>query len=161
MRDFASLGLWPFPDAIFYLFVGELVEDNWGKLVGFSSVKDFDLIQCNLKSVSIFSYYWLFLGKKLWSLPRPCYSLAHTTIVQTHMNPSDFYRQVKIEIFIAKAGNTLVSRLFSALARILDMIRFDMKILWCSKLFNDCSWLKRGHVNFVTLWIPWWKHSFK
>ena len=75
---------------------------------------------------------------------------VHTTIVQTHMNPSDFYRQVKIDslIFIAKAWNTLVSRLFSALARILDMIRFDMKILWCSKLFNDCSWLKiEGHVK--------------
>ena len=64
MRDFASLGLWPFPDAIFYFFVGELLEDNWGKLVGFSSVKDVDFIQCNLKSVSIFSYYWLFFGKK-------------------------------------------------------------------------------------------------
>ena len=31
MWDFASLGLWPFPDDIFYLFVGELVEDDWGK----------------------------------------------------------------------------------------------------------------------------------
>ena len=31
MRDFASLGLWPFPDAIFYLFVGELVENYWGE----------------------------------------------------------------------------------------------------------------------------------
>ena len=62
MRDFASLGLWPFPDAIFYLFVGELVENYWGKLVGFSSLKDVDLIQCNLKSVSIFSYCWLFFG---------------------------------------------------------------------------------------------------
>ena len=58
MRHFASLGLWPFPDAIFYLFVGELLENHWGKLVGFSSVKDVDLIQFNLKSVSIFSYYW-------------------------------------------------------------------------------------------------------
>ena len=38
MRDFGSQGLWPFPDAIFNLFVGELVEDNWEKLVGFSSV---------------------------------------------------------------------------------------------------------------------------
>ena len=62
MRDFASQGLWPFPDAIFYLFVGELVEDNWGKLLGFSSVKSVDFIQCKLKSDSIFSYYWLFCG---------------------------------------------------------------------------------------------------
>ena len=66
MRDFASLGFRPFPDAIFYLFVGELVENYWGKLVGFSSVKDVDFIQCNLKSVSIFSYYWLFLGSKTY-----------------------------------------------------------------------------------------------
>ena len=28
-----------------------------GTLVGFSSVKDVDLIQSNLKSVAIFSYY--------------------------------------------------------------------------------------------------------
>ena len=28
------------------------------KLVGFSSVKGVDFFQCNLKSVSIFSYYW-------------------------------------------------------------------------------------------------------
>ena len=34
MRDFASLGLWHFADAIFYLFVRELVEDNWGKTGG-------------------------------------------------------------------------------------------------------------------------------
>ena len=33
-----------------------------GGLVGFSSVKDVDLIQSNLKSDSIFSYYWLFFG---------------------------------------------------------------------------------------------------
>ena len=59
MRDFASLGLWPFPDAIVYLFVGELVENYWGDWWGF---KDVDLIQCNLKSVSTFSYYWLFFG---------------------------------------------------------------------------------------------------
>ena len=51
-----------FPDDIFYLFVGELVEDNWGKLLGFSSVKNVDFIQSNLKSDSIFSYYWLFFG---------------------------------------------------------------------------------------------------
>ena len=57
MRDFASLGLWPFPDAIFYLFVGELVENYWGKLVGFSSVKDVDLIQCNLKFLVIIDFF--------------------------------------------------------------------------------------------------------
>ena len=34
MRDFASLWLLPFPDAIFYLFVGELVENYWGKTGG-------------------------------------------------------------------------------------------------------------------------------
>ena len=31
MRNFWSLGLWPFPDAIFYLLVGELVKNYWGK----------------------------------------------------------------------------------------------------------------------------------
>ena len=31
--------------------------------MGFSSIKDVDLIQCNLKSVSIFSYDY-YLGKK-------------------------------------------------------------------------------------------------
>ena len=46
----------------FNFFVEELVEDNWGKLLRFSSVKDVDFIQCNLKSDSIFSYYWLFFG---------------------------------------------------------------------------------------------------
>ena len=44
MWEFASLGLWPFLDAIFYSFVGELVENYWGKTGGFSSVKDVDLI---------------------------------------------------------------------------------------------------------------------
>ena len=34
MRDFASQGLWPFPDDIFNFFVGELVENNWGKTGG-------------------------------------------------------------------------------------------------------------------------------
>ena len=42
MRDFASQGLWPFPDAIFKFFVEELVEDNWGKLVGFRFLVTFD-----------------------------------------------------------------------------------------------------------------------
>ena len=50
-------GVVTFPDDIFHFFVGELVENNWGKLVGFSSVKNVDFIQCNLKSHSIFSYY--------------------------------------------------------------------------------------------------------
>ena len=41
-----------------------------GKLVGFSSVKDVDFIQCNLKSVSICSYHWLFFWvKSIQSLP--------------------------------------------------------------------------------------------
>ena len=62
MPDFASQGLWPFPDDIFSFFVGELVETIGEKLVGFSSVKNVDFIQCNLKSDSIFSYYWLFFG---------------------------------------------------------------------------------------------------
>ena len=62
MPDFASPGLWPFSDAIFNFFVEELVKDNGEKLVGFSSVKDVEFIQSNLKSVSIFSYYWLFFG---------------------------------------------------------------------------------------------------
>ena len=55
--------------------VGELVEDNWGKLVEFSSVKDVVLIQSNLKSVSIFSYYH-FGGKKHIESTMLCYSLA-------------------------------------------------------------------------------------
>ena len=59
---FCKPGFVTFPDAIFNFFVEELVEDNWGKVVGFLSVKDVDLIQSNLKSVSIFSYYSLFFG---------------------------------------------------------------------------------------------------
>ena len=51
MQDFASQGLWPFPDDIFNFFVGELVKDFEEKLAGFLSVKDVDLIQSNLKSV--------------------------------------------------------------------------------------------------------------
>ena len=50
----------------FDFFVEELVEDNWGKLLGFSSVKNVDFIQSNLKSDSIFSYYWLFFGWKTY-----------------------------------------------------------------------------------------------
>ena len=34
MRDFASQELWPFPYEIFDLFVGELLENNWGKTGG-------------------------------------------------------------------------------------------------------------------------------
>ena len=34
MRDFASQGLWPFPDAIFNFLFFEQVEDNWGKTGG-------------------------------------------------------------------------------------------------------------------------------
>ena len=74
MQDFASQGLWPFPDAIFIFFDEELVKDNWGKLVGFLSVKDVELIQPNLKSVSIFSYYWLFFEWKtckVYALSQP------------------------------------------------------------------------------------------
>ena len=33
----------------FNFFVEELVEDNWGKLLGFSLVKNVDFIQSNLK----------------------------------------------------------------------------------------------------------------
>ena len=65
MRDFASLGLWPFPDAIFYLFVGKLVENYWGKTGGGSR---------QLRMLTWFSVVWnlfqflgiidYFLGKK-------------------------------------------------------------------------------------------------
>ena len=43
--------------------------------MGFSSVNDVDLIQSNLKSVSIFSYYY-FGGKKHIESTMLCYSLA-------------------------------------------------------------------------------------
>ena len=33
----------------------------------------------------------------LFTAPMQATGQAHTTIVQTHMNPSDFYRQVKID----------------------------------------------------------------
>ena len=62
---FASQGLWTFPDDIFNFSVGELVEDNWGKLTGFLSVKDVDLIQSNLKSVSILVTTYYFWGKNI------------------------------------------------------------------------------------------------
>ena len=39
-----SQGLWPFPDAIFNFFVEELVEDNWGKLLGLMMLTWFCLI---------------------------------------------------------------------------------------------------------------------
>ena len=57
MRDFASQGLWPFADDTFNFFVGELVDNNWGKLVGFSLVKNVYFIHFNLKSDSVISYY--------------------------------------------------------------------------------------------------------
>ena len=49
MRDFASQGLSPFPDAIFNLFVEELVEDNWGKTGGGSR---------QLRMLTWFSLIW-------------------------------------------------------------------------------------------------------
>ena len=51
-----------FPTPSFICLSENLSKTIGGKLVGFSSVKDVDLIQCNLKSVSIFSYHWLFFG---------------------------------------------------------------------------------------------------
>ena len=76
MRDFASLGLWPFPTPSFICLSENYSNTIWGKLVGFSSFKDVDFIQCNLKSVSIFSYYWLFLGKKHIESTMLCYGFA-------------------------------------------------------------------------------------
>ena len=46
-----------FLDDIFNFFVGELVENNWGKTGRVLVIKNVDFIQCNLKSDSIFSYY--------------------------------------------------------------------------------------------------------
>ena len=64
MQDFASQRLWPFPDDIFNCFVGELLKNNWGKLAGFLSVKDVDLIQSNLKKFQFLVTIFYFLGKK-------------------------------------------------------------------------------------------------
>ena len=60
--------LFPTIQALFNFFVGKLVGNNWGKLLEFSSVKDVDFIQCILKSVSVFSYYYFWV-KTLKSLP--------------------------------------------------------------------------------------------
>ena len=54
---FCKPGVVPFPDDIFNFFIEELVEDIWEKLLGFSSVKNVDFIQSNLRSDSIFCYY--------------------------------------------------------------------------------------------------------
>ena len=64
---------------------------------------------------------------------------SHNTLVHTHLYPSVFHRQVKRDscIFIAWAWNTLFSRFFSYSARILHIIRFDKKILWCSVTVHD------------------------
>ena len=69
------------PFLILLILKFELVEDNWGKLVGFSSTKDVDLIRSNLKSVSSLSDNWFFFwgvwGKKhlksimLYALTKP------------------------------------------------------------------------------------------
>ena len=65
MRDFANQGLWPFPDDIFNFFVGELLENNWGKLAGFLSVDRmltwFSLIWSQFQFLVTIDY---FLGKK-------------------------------------------------------------------------------------------------
>ena len=49
MRDFASQGLWSFPDAIFNFLFPELVENNWGKTGGGSR---------QLKMMTWFSLIW-------------------------------------------------------------------------------------------------------
>ena len=54
---FCEPGVVTFSRRHFNFFVEELVEDNWVKLFGFSSVKNVDFIQPNLKSDSIISYY--------------------------------------------------------------------------------------------------------
>ena len=53
------------------------LSENWsktieGKLAGFLSVKDVDLIQSNLKSVSIFSYYWFIFWVKTYRVCALC-----------------------------------------------------------------------------------------
>ena len=57
MRDFASQGLWSFPDDIFNFFVGEPVENNWGKTGGVW----FSLIWSQFQFLVTIDY---FLGKK-------------------------------------------------------------------------------------------------
>ena len=49
MRGFASQGLWHFPDAIFNFLFLNLSMTIGGTLVGFSSVKDVDIVQSDLK----------------------------------------------------------------------------------------------------------------
>ena len=76
MRDFPSLGLWPFPDAIFYLFVGELVENYWGQLVGSRQLRMltwFSVIWSLFQFLVIIDY---FLGKKHIESTMLCYTLA-------------------------------------------------------------------------------------
>ena len=65
MQDFASHGLWPFPDDIFNFFVGELLKNNWGKtggvLVSKRMLTWFSLIWSQFQFLVTIDY---FLGKK-------------------------------------------------------------------------------------------------
>ena len=74
MRDFTSLGLWPIPDAIFYLFVWELVQnywrDNWWGSRQLRMLTLFSLIWSLFQFLVIIDY---FLGKESTML---CYTLA-------------------------------------------------------------------------------------
>ena len=101
--------------------------------------------------------------------------LPHHHSRETHIDPSDFYRQVKrdsanihhksrIEIkYINHCG--LFSGLDSLWTRGLEHDPdFDMElgILWCSM---TVTWWKlwsygRTSLNFVALWIPQWKLFF-
>ena len=64
-----------FPTPSFICLLENYSKTIGRKLVRFSSVKDVDFIQCNLKSVSIFSYYY-FLGEKHIESTMLCYSLV-------------------------------------------------------------------------------------
>ena len=77
MQDFASLGLWPFPDAIFYLFVEDLVEDHgggdwWGSRQ-LRMLTWFSVVWSLFQFLIIIDY---FLGKKHIESTMLCYSLA-------------------------------------------------------------------------------------
>ena len=61
---FCEPGVVTFSRRHIYFLCRRTTRRQWEKLLGFSSVKNIDFTQSNLKSDSIFSYYWLFFGKK-------------------------------------------------------------------------------------------------
>ena len=71
--------------------------------MGLSSVKNVDFIQCNLKSDSIFSYYWLFFGLKtytVYAVTQPERELLSNRYGSLTMLPTLYTSQLSLAVLV-------------------------------------------------------------